>query len=175
MSHPIDWIPAGKLRWLQLPSVATAIVCLAALPVVLPGRADNTLLELVEASSADRAAAILAHWSVEDRIRVAYAVGFDFLMNPAYMNVLAVACVWAGRGFGSGRVRSAASMLAWLAWSVAVTNGAENVALFVAIVSTPSGPWPLVAAVAHYWAGMVVLACLMFSFAGVARRIAHAV
>jgi len=68
-----------------------------------------------------------------------------------------------------------AAMLAWLAWSVAVTNAAENVALFVAISSTPSEPWPLVAAAAHYWAGFVVLSCLVFCVVGVVRRIARAV
>lgn len=175
ISHPIDWIPEGKLRFLQLPSVAIAVVFLAALPLVLPGRADYTLLELVEAGSSGRAAAILEHWSIQDRVRVAYAVGFDFLMNPAYMNALAVSCVWAGRAFRSEGIRSAAAMLAWLAWSVAVTNAAENVALFVAISSTPSEPWPLVAAAAHYWAGFVVLSCLVFCVVGVVRRIARAV
>ena len=152
VAHPLDRISPGELRRWQIPSVTVASLFLIGLTVVLPGRTDNTLVELVEAGTVDRAAPILAHWSVRDRIRTAYAVGFDFLMNPAYMNVLAISCIWAGRVFRSARARSAASMLAWLAWSVAVTNAAENIGLYVALVSTPAEPWPLVVAGAHYWA-----------------------
>ncbi len=170
VEHPIDRVPEGALRRWQIPSVAIALLFLAALPLVLPGREANTLLELVGAGSVGRAVSILEHWSPQDRVRVAYAVGFDFLMNPAYMNVLAISCVWSGRTFGRARVGALASVLAWLAWSVALTNAAENVGLFVALAFEPTSPWPLIVAAAHYWAGVVVSACVAFSLAGLARR-----
>ena len=44
--------------------------------------------------------------------------------------------------------------------------GPENVGLFLALTSGPVDPWPLVAAGAHYWAGLVVSACLLFVGAG---------
>ena len=174
MSHPIDRISVGDLRRWQIPSITVASLCLIALPVVLPGRSDNTLVELVEAGTVDRAVEIIAHWSAQDRVRVAYAVGFDFLMNPAYMNVLAISCIWAGRVFQTDGVRTAASILAWLAWSVAATNAAENIGLYLALVSGPTQPWPSVVAAAHYWAGLVIVPCMLFSLAGLAKRLTRA-
>lgn len=67
-----------------------------------------------------------------------------------------------------------ASALAWLAWSVVVTNVAENIGLFVTLTSGPSDPWPLVIAAAHYWAGIVIALCLLFSAAGVLARVRRA-
>jgi hypothetical protein len=127
---------------------------------------------LVESGTVQTAAAILEHWNHEDRIRLAYAVGLDFLMNPAYMNVLAISCVWAGRAFAGTPVRATASVLAWLCWSVVLTNAAENAGLFLALVSGPTAPWPAVMASAHYWAGFVVALAVAFAIAGAVRRAA---
>jgi hypothetical protein len=97
-------------------------------------------------------------------------VGLDFLMNPAYMNVLAIAVIWSGRTLRVPRAPGVAAALAWSAWSVVLTNVAENVGLFVALTSGPSDPWPLVVAAAHYWAGLVVVLCLLFLVAAVLAR-----
>ena len=168
--HPLDAIAEGRLRRWQLPSLAVALLCLGALPWILPGRTDHTLLDLVEAGSVAEASRVLAHWPAEHRVRVAYAVGLDYLMNPAYMNALALGCIWAGRALRSTRARRVASLLAWLAWSVVLTNAAENVGLFVALASAPAAPWPLVVAGAHYWAGLVVVACAVFLVIGLVGR-----
>ena len=144
---------------------------LASLPTVVPGRESHTLVDLVEAGSVEAAVDLLKHWSQPDRVRVAYAVGFDFLMNPAYMNVVAIACVWSGRVFKAGRAQTVASLLAWLCWSVMLTNAAENVGLFVALTSGPTEPWPTIVAAAHYWAGAVVAVALVFSSSGLALRL----
>jgi len=172
VKHPLDHIPLGALRRCQLPSVAVAALCIGALPLILPLRETHTLLDLVEAGTVEAAAAVLEHWSNQERVRLAYAVGLDFLMNPAYMNVLAISCIWSGRRLRTLRARGAASIFAWLCWSVALTNAAENVGLFVALSSGPRDPWPGIVAFAHYWAGLVVLLAGAFSVAGMVRRAA---
>ena len=170
VKHPLEQIPEGGLRRWQIPSLVVALVCLAALPIILPGRENHTLLDLVEAGSADAAASVLGHWSNLDRVRVAHAVGLDYLMNPAYMTVFAISCVWAGRIFNSDRLRTVAASLAWLCWSVVLTNAAENVGLLVALVGGTLGSWPAIVAAAHYWAGFVVVLAVGFSAAGLVRR-----
>jgi hypothetical protein len=97
---------------------------------------------------------------------VAYAVGLDFLMNPAYMSVLAIGVIWSGRRLPFSRARRMAAALAWLAWSVVLTNVAENVGLFLALTSGSVDPWSLVVAGAHYWAGLIIAGCLAFVGAG---------
>jgi hypothetical protein len=166
LPHPLERIPAGRLRRWQIPLASVAFACLAALVVILPGRESDTLLDLVASGSAERAQAVLATWPNAHRVAVAYAVGLDFLMNPAYMNVIAIAVVWSGRKLRSARAERAAATLAWLAWSVVLTNLAENVGLYVALTSVPSDPWPLVVAAAHYWASVVIVLCLLFVLVG---------
>jgi hypothetical protein len=166
LHHPLERIPVGQLRLWQLPTAAVALACLSSLFLILPGRESNTLLDLVASGSAERAQAIVGTWPAGHRVAVAYAVGLDFLMNPAYMNVLAIGLIWSGRRLSFRRARPIAAALAWLAWSVAFTNIAENIALFLALTSGPVDPWPLVAAGAHYWAGLVIAASLLFIGAG---------
>jgi hypothetical protein len=151
-----------------------ALVFLASLPMVMPERESHTILELVEAGNVEAAMAVLAHWTALDRVRMAHGVGFDYLMNPAYMNAVAIACVWAGRSLRTVRARMIASWLAWLCWSVVFTNAAENVGLFVALTSGPSEPWPPIVAGAHYWAGFVVAMAALFSVSALALRIYRA-
>jgi hypothetical protein len=64
------------------------------------------------------------------------------------------------------QVPSTGAVLAWLAWSVVLTNVAENVGLFVAFTSGPVDPWPLVVAAGHYWASLVIAASLLFIVVG---------
>jgi hypothetical protein len=174
--HPLERVPSGALRRWQWPSLFTAAACLLSLPAILPLRESHTLFELVESGTVDAAAAILDHWSAQDRARASHAVGLDYLMNPAYMNVLAISCIWAGRSLGASfaqhaaGVVSAARWLAWLCWSVALTNAVENVGLFVALTSAPRAPWPILVAAAHYWAGLVVAAAVVFGIAGLMAR-----
>jgi hypothetical protein len=170
LHHPLERIPPGRLHLWQLPCAAVALACLGTLVLVLPGRESNTLLDLVASGSAERAHAVVGTWPAAHRVAVAYAVGLDFLMNPAYMNVLAIGAIWSGRTLRSARAARMAAVLAWLAWSVVVTNVAENVGLFVALTSGPADPWPLIVATAHYWAGLVIAACLLFVATGAFAR-----
>ena len=142
------------------------MICLASVGLILPGRESNTLLDLVACGSAQRAGEILATWPSAHRVAVAYAVGLDFLMNPAYMTTIGIATIWAGRQFTAPPAGRIAAGLAWLAWSVVVTNIVENVGLFVALTAGPADPWPLMVATAHYWAGIVVVLCIVFLVAG---------
>jgi hypothetical protein len=134
----------------------------------LPGRESNTLLDLVAAGSTERAQAVLAPWPPAHRVAVAYAVGLDFLKNPAYMNVLAIAAIWSGRRLHRNRAQRVAVVLAWLAWSVILTNVAENIGLFIAL-TPPLRPRPLVAAAAHYWAGSQIALRLCLGCGAFAR------
>jgi len=172
MWHPLDKIPGGQLRRWQFPSLGVALVCVFSLPFILPGRETHTLIELVESGSSAAAASVLVHWSDQDRIRVAYAVDLDFVMNPAYMNVLAISAIWAGRQFERQAVRTLATLIAWLAWSVVATNVVENIGLFHALVSEPSAPWSQLVAAAHYWAGLCIGVSVLFGFVGLVRRAA---
>jgi hypothetical protein len=171
--HPLDRVPAGRLRRWQIPSVLIAGACLASLPLILPGRESHTLLDLVESGSAAAAAGVLDQWTPSDRVRVAYAVGLDFLMNPAYLNGLAIAAVWAGRVIRLPAAPMMGSWLAWFAWSSALTNVFENVGIFRLLVVGPTDPWPVVIKCAHYWATGAIACCLLFSAAGVMARLRH--
>lgn len=168
LDHPLNRIPRGQLRRWQLPLLAVA-------GLILPQREDFAILAVVEAGSADTAALVLASWSPQERIRVAYAVGLDFLVNPAYMGVLAIACVWSGRRFSTAHGRMLASLLAWLACSVVLTNVVENVGFFVALTSEPVDPWPALMSGAHYWATGVIAAAVAFSLAGLVARVGRTV
>ena len=169
LAHPLNWIPEGQLRRWQVPLLIVAVVGVGTgVGLILPRREGFDLLALVEAGSADAARSVLSRWSHQERIRVAYSVGLDFLVNPAYMSVLAIACVWSGRRFSSVRLRATASLLAWLAWSVVLTNIVENIGLFIALSSEPVAPWPPLMAGAHYWATGVITATIVFSVAGLA-------
>ena len=170
MKHPLARIPPGSLWPWQLASATVAVACLASLPLTLPLRETDTLLDLVESGSVQAATAVLGAWTPEERVRLAHAVGLDYLMNPAYMNVLAIACVWASRTFSSALALGAGSLLAWLCWSVAVTNAFENVGLFIALSSGPRAPWPVIVAGAHYWGGLVIVVASGFILVGAIRR-----
>jgi hypothetical protein len=171
MNHPLDRIPDGQLRRWQIPSVVIAGACLISLPLILPGRETDTLLDLVESGSAAAAASVLESWSLTDRVRAAYAVGLDFLMNPAYLNSLAIAATWSGRVIRHPVARRLGSLLAWLAWSAVLTNVVENVGLFRILVVAPTDPWPRLVMWAHYWAAMPIAGCLLFSVAGLVGRV----
>ncbi len=108
--------------------------------------------------------------TAEERIRVAFAVGFDYLMNPAYMNILAISSIWASRRL-RGWMSGLGSPVAWLCWSVAVSNAVENVGLYQAVVFEPRDSWPLLVSLAHYWAGVVVLVALVYVILGSVARV----
>ncbi len=171
--HPLEKVSPGFLRHVQIPSVCVALLCLASLPPLLPGGTGHALLELVEAGDAVQAKAVVGQWSEAERSRAAFAVGLDFLMNPAYMNALAIAVVWSGRVFAMGLATQAARVAAWAAWSVVLTNVVENVGLLYAITGETRTPWPALASAAHGWATLVITACVAFAAAGAAWRLAR--
>ncbi len=82
-------------------------------------------------------------WSVEDRVRIAFINGLDYLFGPLYANLLALGCIWAGRLRGES-TRCAGSAFAWLAWVVWLLDLPENVAYLNLVGGHASQPWPLI-------------------------------
>jgi len=162
-SHPFERIAPGHIRVWLVPLAALALLLLALLPVLLPERETHTLLDLIRAGSVARAEEVLAHWSLDERVRAAHALGLDYLLNPAYLNALALACVWASRRFRAEPLVALGPLLAWLAWSAILANVAENVAVYRMLLGPVAAPWPQVAAAAHYWSGGVIAAGLVYA------------
>jgi hypothetical protein len=156
LSHPFEMIAPGRIRMYLIPLSSLVVVILAMLPWILPNRETHTLINLVEAGSPEAAAAVLSYWNESDRVRASYGVGLDFLLNPAYANVAALACVWASRVFGSSRWSRLGIALGWLAWGTILTNIVENIALFRMLLGSFSSPWPELARFAHFYAGVVL-------------------
>jgi hypothetical protein len=158
LTHPFERIARGRIRLYCVPLAILTLVIVALLPWILPSREANTLVDLVEAGTPEAAAAVLSHWSEADRIRAAFGVGLDFVLNPAYANVGALMCIWASRVFERPRWSRLGIVLAWLAWGVIFTNLIENIALFRMLLGSFSSPWPLLARLAHFYAGLALFA-----------------
>ena len=156
LSHPFEKIPAGRIRYYAIPLVGITVAILAMFPWIIPDRDTQTLLDLVGAGSAERAAAVLSHWSVADRVRAAFGVGIDFLLNPAYATAAALGCIWASRSLGAHRLSLLGVPAAWVVSATIVTNLFENVALFRMLLDDFSGPWPAIASGAHIYAGVAL-------------------
>ena len=171
LTHPFQRIARGRIRLFVVPLAGIVLVIVALFPWIVPDRETHSLVDLVEAGSPEAAGAVLAHWSEADRVRAAFGVGLDFLLNPAYANLAALICVWASRVFGSSGWSQLGVMLAWLAWSVVVTNTIENIALFRMLLGARGSPWPELARLAHFYAGAVLFgAALPYAIAaGLAR------
>jgi hypothetical protein len=179
LTHPFEKIGEGRIRFYCVPLVLLTLVILALFPWILPNREAHTLVDLVEAGTPEAAATVLSHWSDADRIKAAFGVGLDFVLNPAYASVGALVCIWASRSFARVRWPRASRvgvLLAWLAWGVILTNLLENIALFRMLLGSFSSPWPQLASFAHYYAGAALFAgAVPYAIAAylVSRRSTH--
>jgi hypothetical protein len=142
--HPFSRIPEGKLRLFVVPIAGVSLVLLVVI-VELVQRGPGWLPfgDLVLSFTTNRATEALSTWSVEDRVRIAFINGLDYLFGPLYANLLALGCIWAGR-LRDGSSSWAGSTFAWLAWVLLLLDIPENIA-YLKLVSGESGqPWPLI-------------------------------
>ena len=144
IEHPFSRIPDGKLRLFVMPIAGVSFVLLVVM-VELVQRGPGWLPfgDLVLSFTTGRAAEALSTWSVEDRVRIAFINGLDYLFGPLYANLLALGCIWAGR-LRRGSMRWAGSAFAWLAWVVLLLDLPENVAYLNLVGGNSGQPWPLI-------------------------------
>ncbi len=83
--HPFSRIPEGKLRLFVVPIAGVSLVLLVVM-VELVQRGPGWLPfgDLVLSFTTSRAPQALSTWSVEDRIRIAFINGRDYLFGPLY-------------------------------------------------------------------------------------------
>ena len=159
MTHPLQLIPRGKLRYAMIPALLLTLATVGSLPFIMPLRdsGSGTVVELVEAGSAAKVDRLMQGWSESERVTAAYAVGLDYLMTPAYMSVFAIGLVWAARRARSDVVRRGSVGLVWMCSALPLTNVFENVMLRGAFLGRVTDPWPWLASIHHYSSGVVVL------------------
>ena len=160
--HPFSRIPEGKLRLFVVPIAGVSLVLLVVM-VELVQRGPGWLPfgDLVLSFTASRASEALATWSAEDRVRIAFINGLDYLFGPLYANLLALGCIWAGR-LRRGGMSWAGSAFAWLAWVVLFLDLPENVAYLNLVGGNFSQPWPLISGTCVLVRTALVIALLVF-------------
>ncbi len=168
--HPFNRIPQGKLRLYVVPIAGVSLVLLVVM-VELVERGPGWLSfgDLVLSFTANRATQALSTWSVDDRVRIAFVNGLDYLFGPLYANLLALGCIWAGR-LRDGSARPAGSAFAWLAWVVLLLDLPENVAYLNLVAGNPSQPWPLISGTCVLLRTALVLAALVFMVGCLVQR-----
>ena len=88
--HPFSRIPEGELRLFVVPIASASLVLLVViLELVQRGPGWLPFGDLVLSFTSSRATEALSTWSVEDRVRVAFINGLDYLFGPLYANLLA--------------------------------------------------------------------------------------
>ena len=160
--HPFSHIPEGQLRLFVVPIAGVSVVLLVVM-VELVQRGPGWLPfgDLVLSFTTSRAAEALSTWSVEDRIRIAFINGLDYLFGPLYANLLALGCIWAGRLRG-GSMSGAGSAFAWLAWVLLLLDVPENVAYLNLVGGKSCQPWPLISGTCVLVRSALVIALLVF-------------
>lgn len=127
MTHPFERLPAAsRLRVFTLLLVAN-VTLLAAL-LAMGGMLGGGIAALL---TGDRAARVVAGWSANGRILLAWAsLLVDCLFVPLYTSLVALACVWsASLHSARPRVRRMGIWVAWLQWGGGLADLVENALL----------------------------------------------
>ncbi len=160
--HPFSRIPEGKLRLFVVPIGGVSLVLLVVIvQIVQQGPGWLPFGDLVLSFTTSGATEALSTWSAEDRVRIAFINGLDYLFGPLYANLLALGCIWAGR-LRPGSARWAGSAFAWLAWVVLLLDVPENVAYLNLVGGNSSQPWPLISGTCVLVRSALVIASLVF-------------
>ncbi len=168
--HPFSRIAEGKLRILVVPIAGVSLVLLVAIvEVVQRGPGWLPFGDLVLSFTSSRAIEALSTWTVEDRVRIAFVNGLDYLFGPLYANLLALGCIWAGRLRRDSTSR-AGSAFAWVAWLVLLLDLPENVAYLNLVGGNCSQPWPLISGTCVLVRTALVIASLLFMARCLAQR-----
>ncbi len=175
MKHPLSRIPEGKLRLFVVPIAGVSLALLVVI-VALVQRGPGWLPfgELVLSFTSSRATQALSTWSIDDRVRIAFINGLDYLFGPLYANLLALGCIWAGRLRGESK-SWAGSAFAWLAWVVLLLDLPENVAYLNLVGGNANQPWPLISGACVLLRTALVVVVLGFmSWCWMERRVERA-
>ena len=168
--HPFDAIPVGSLRHGFVPFAAFVVLTWTVFPFVFPYPNFELIASLVMSGSAASAAAIISEWTVDERLRVVFWGGFDFIVDFAFWNGTALACIWAGRVFGGARAARIGSILAWACWLGFLLNVPENLIFVLMTMGPLNDPWPAVAAAsAVVRMGLIIVGLLFPAVALVVR------
>ena len=160
--HPFSRIAAGKLRLFVVPIAGVSLLLLVAMvEIVQRGPGWLPFGDLVLSFTSSRATEALSTWTVEDRVRIAFVNGLDYLFGPLYANLLALGCIWAGRLRGDSTER-AGSTFAWVAWLVLLLDLPENVAYLNLVGGNCHQPWPFVSGACALVRTALVIASLLF-------------
>lgn len=170
IEHPFSRIPEGKLRLFVVPIAGVSLVLLVVMvELVQQGPGWLSFGDLVLSFTSSRATEALSTWTVEDRVRIAFINGLDYLFGPLYANLLALGCIWAGRLRRDG-TSWAGSAFAWLAWVVLLLDLPENVAYLQLVIGNSSQPWPLISGACVLARTALVMASLLFLVRCFAQR-----
>lgn len=162
IAHPFTRIPEGEIRRFAVPIASlSAVLLVVIVELVQRGPGWLPFADLVLAFTTSGAGEVLSTWTLEDRIRIAFINGLDYLFGPLYANLLALGCVWAARLRPGGGSR-AGSVSAWIAWAVLLLDIPENVAYLNLTSGNTGQPWPVVSGACVLARTALVIALLTF-------------
>jgi hypothetical protein len=162
-------IPHGKLRYVALP--ALAVYLLAWLPFLLVGD-PSEMVDLQLAGSETEARAIVAGWSPDEALDIAFLLGVDNVHLLTYSIALAVGAVWAGRRF-RGRAARWAPALSYMAFAAAAFDVLENIASISMVRGYFDAPVPASAKVFMIAKSLLLLIVVGYVAAGRLSRGHH--
>ena len=149
LRHPFDRLSSEQLvAWLVALGIGTALTGTVVGILALPPATLIWLLDLLTAGSVAEVERLVSGWSVEDRIRVAFLGGFDFLFGLLWTSAFAVACALGSRVFRSGLLADLGSFLVWLAFFAYLLDFPENLAYVGALHGTTTETLRAVGAIA---------------------------
>ncbi len=173
LTHPLEAVPVARRARVFVALCACAIVVMAIMLAVgskLRGpAAPQGIISFELAGTAARAQAMIAQWSQPDvRVWAGFSLGFDYLFMALYSTSIAAALVFLSSSWRRGR--SAALVLAWLAWLAAALDAVENACLTRLLLVGVLEGWALAAAVAAWLKFALLAPALLLVLAALLAR-----
>jgi hypothetical protein len=160
--HPFERLSDDFVRRALLVGVPASCILGAVLLAVLGrGPGLGALTSLVVAGTPERAAEVVAGWTPADRIRVAFAGGFDLLFGVTWANTMALGSIWSARRVAHQMLAALAAPLAWLLWIAMALDVPENAGYVRMLLGPTYAPWPQVTAAAVVGRALICGAALL--------------
>jgi hypothetical protein len=169
LSHPLAAIPSDKRTRVFVPLLIATLVITFLFRFI--GPAQPTIVDFELAGSVDKAQAIIDAWNQTDRIRAGFSLGFDYLYLPVYSTTIALACILAAGVLQRKAWRTIGLLLAWGLWIAAISDAAENLALFTILLGNNAVPYPQVAQICAAIKFGLILAGLLYVIVGVVAKV----
>jgi hypothetical protein len=164
---PFTRLRPGRLRVVAIP--ALVVYALAWVPFLMLGAGDE-MVRLQMAGSESAAREVVATWSPDETVDVAFLLGVDAVHLLSYAPLFAVGAVWAGRQL-RGRAAGWAPVVAWMALAAAAFDAIENAGMVVMVRGDLDAPVPaLTTALAMAKLSMLAAAVVFVAAGFVARR-----